>query len=963
VSSDFGKQGDRGIGTSDRLPSPDPQALTPGPARPPSGLASQYDIERELGRGGTAIVYLATRRGSTGVVALKLLRPELSRAVGESRFHREIRIAGALDHPNILALLETGAADGQLFYTMPFIDGETLRARIGREKQLHVKAVLTISRDVANGLDYAHSQAIVHRDIKPANILLGTKHTVIADFGIARLMSTDSGDTLTDSGVAVGTPEYMSPEQAGEQPLDARSDVYALGCVVYEMLAGEPPFTGPTPQAIIARHCQEAPRSIRVIRPSIPQAAEAAVLRALAKVPADRFESAGAFVDALEAGFSSQTDVFGLARLTRRTRTAIAGGLAITIALIAWGALAWRQPTLDVNRVVVFPLHDGSSPTTAIGEEVATFVGYRLAEARPLQWREGWELLPSKDRESRGRIDAATARALSRHDRAAHYIDGSIIRRSDSVTVFLRLVSVAGDSVIRTEGRTAHSAAASVHQLGLDVVQSLLPDLVSPGGRIDRSSLSQRDAGAVANFLQGEREYRRMQFRAALPHYQAAVAADSAFALAAMRGAYTASWLSEAPLALALVRTAESNATELPLAHQLVTHGLRSYLEGNADAAIDYLRRALRADSTVHGAWTLLGEVYSRLLPSRWDSDSLARAALEHARALDPDFAPTLLLLEEYALRDGDRSRMRELSTALRRAGADTTHEAARRIMQACVEGGPATVNWRDATVRNSSAVISASKVLGGGAAHPQCSIAGFGALLAAPTTTSGARLGFFTAVHAQLAAAGQGAEAEQLLVWQTRAHDLRAAKMIVAIANKSAYQADARRYADSVAAAIDKAPSLSLWLTGLYEFDANNLQRVEAIGRALRHRADSSATALSVRLARSVEARRLTMRGDTVGAIAVLSSLSASGARSGIIWYLWESLAPDRMLLARLQFANGEVEAARRTATFIDATEPMTNPFFLRESLELRARAAETLGLSDLKDIYVARLRRLSED
>src|SRR5262245_8826001 len=253
-------------------------------------LGDRFAVTRELGAGGTSIVFLAHDYVRGQPVAVKVLRPELSVAVVAARFLREIDIGQRLDHPNVLPIYDYGSADGELYCIMPVVDGETLRQRLAREKQLSIEETLRIARAVAAALDYAHGLDVVHRDIKPANILLDHDRVIVADFGMARAMTAAASGDLTETGLVLGTAAYMSPEQANaDRTLDGRSDVYSLACVVYEMLAGEPPFTGPTQQAIIARHSQEAPRSLRVIRPSVPPSVQRAIERALAKVPADRF--------------------------------------------------------------------------------------------------------------------------------------------------------------------------------------------------------------------------------------------------------------------------------------------------------------------------------------------------------------------------------------------------------------------------------------------------------------------------------------------------------------------------------------------------------------------------------------------------------------------------------------------------------------------------------------------------
>jgi eukaryotic-like serine/threonine-protein kinase len=283
---------------------------TPRPADPlaalRAGLAGRYDIERELGAGGMAVVYLARDIQHQRQVALKVLSPELGGAFAE-RFHREIHLAARLVHPHILPLLDSGETAGRLWYTMPFIEGESLRDRLVREKLLPVGEAIRLTREIAGALSHAHAKGILHRDIKPENILLADGQALVADFGIARALGGDTGDRLTGTGVAIGTPGYMSPEQSsGEHQLDARSDLYSLASVCYEMLVGEPPFTGPTAQAVIARRLSQPPPSLRTTRASIPEPLDAAIRRALAPVPADRYASTAEFSDALAAAVTGE---------------------------------------------------------------------------------------------------------------------------------------------------------------------------------------------------------------------------------------------------------------------------------------------------------------------------------------------------------------------------------------------------------------------------------------------------------------------------------------------------------------------------------------------------------------------------------------------------------------------------------------------------------------------------------
>lgn len=274
-----------------------------------AALADRYAIGREIGRGGMAFVYQARDIANEREVALKVLRPEMTAAVGAARFLREIAIEQRLSHPSILPLYDWGWAGGSLYYTMPYVEGETLRDRLHRVHQLSLSEAITIARDVAAALDYAHAEHVVHRDIKPANILLSDGLTLIADFGIARAVTVAGGEQLTGSGVGLGTPEYMSPEQSSEARLvDGSTDIYALGCVVYEMLAGEPPFTGPNVQTVMERHAKSRPPLLHIIRPSLPGGLDAVIARALAKAPKDRFPSAAEFIAAVTAATAEGED-------------------------------------------------------------------------------------------------------------------------------------------------------------------------------------------------------------------------------------------------------------------------------------------------------------------------------------------------------------------------------------------------------------------------------------------------------------------------------------------------------------------------------------------------------------------------------------------------------------------------------------------------------------------------------
>ncbi len=320
-----------------------------------TALAGRYTIERELGRGGNAVVYLADDVKHGRKVAIKVLLPELALAVRAERFLREVQISARLTHPHILGLHDSGEIGGMLYYVMPYVEGESLRARITRERHLSVEDALRITREVAGALGYAHRQGIVHRDIKPENILLSPGGAIVADFGIARALDAASDQQVTESGIAVGTPAYMSPEQgSGSQAVDARSDIYALGCVLYEMLVGRPPYTGATAQEVLGRHTLDPVPTVRAVRPAVSDQLQATITKALAKHPADRFASVHDFASALDDSPSTPP--------VRRGRVLAAASVVVLLAVIVWGVL---QSGAAPNSVAVLPCENLSTDPAA----------------------------------------------------------------------------------------------------------------------------------------------------------------------------------------------------------------------------------------------------------------------------------------------------------------------------------------------------------------------------------------------------------------------------------------------------------------------------------------------------------------------------------------------------------------------------------------------------------------------
>src|SRR6266576_952416 len=357
-----------------------------------AALAERYAIERQIGAGGMATVYLARDLKHDRAVALKVLRPELAAVLGIERFLSEIRVTAHLQHPHILPLFDSGQAGGLIYYVMPHVEGESLRHRLEREKHLPIEEAVALASGVASALDYAHRHGVIHRDIKPENILFQDGEAVVADFGIALALSAAAGSRLTETGLSLGTPQYMSPEQAtGDRLIDARSDIYSLGAVLYEMLAGEPPHTGPTVQSVIAKVVTARPRPLRQLRESVPPHVEAAVLKALAKLPADRFQTAAQFVDALArpgwGGVPATTAPDSAAAAPERPgRRAVRDVAPLAVAAIATSLALWvsvrprpEPPARPVARFTLVlppsaPMSDFVGPTVALSPDGSRIV-------------------------------------------------------------------------------------------------------------------------------------------------------------------------------------------------------------------------------------------------------------------------------------------------------------------------------------------------------------------------------------------------------------------------------------------------------------------------------------------------------------------------------------------------------------------------------------------------------------
>jgi serine/threonine-protein kinase len=929
-------------------------------------IADRYSIGEEIGHGGMAVVYRARDVKHNRDVALKVLRPELASAVEGARFLREIQIDSRLQHPHILSLHDSGRVDEVLYYVMPYVEGESLRDKLDREQQLPIEESLRIIREVASALTYAHSQGVIHRDLKPENILLSSNHAMLADFGIAQAIAEVDSDRLTGTGIAIGTPTYMSPEQAsGDGRLDERSDQYSLGCILFEMLAGEPPFTGRTAQAILARHIQERLPSLEVVRQGLPRHLLIAVETALAKSPADRFPSVAEFTEALEEPEPVETTgehgVRGFLRSPAGRSLGIALGMAIAVsAYVLWPS----SPALDSRKIVVFPLVEAGLETAELGAGfgIAVMIEHALDHAEPLVWIDGWERLDERQRTDARLVTMDVARSTALEVGAQFFITGVVQGRVDSTTVILRLADAAGDSLVADESVSGSRSEVALHQLGIDAVKGLLPSMIDPARSVDLSSLRERRADAIALWISGEREYRLSQFAGALEFYERAVAADSAFVLAAVKGAQAASWEKSLDKARLLVGVALADDSLLPQKYSLFARGLEAYLTGTADSAVIWLERALAASADWGEASMALAEVYYHLLPSEPFLDSLAKRQFLHALAADSGFSPPLFHLAEIVIREGDMPQAERLLAQFRSANPDPVLSARLEFMAHCVREGAGSVDWRVQARTNPALILAAAKSLSGGGAQTDCAEAGFRALLAAAP----ARFHWGAILGLQGVLAAQGRRSEVIALVDSVSSSGNLPQVIMAYVIDAMAGMDLEAQANGVAAFgrerwgdeyLGTRNSGTLWLFGSWHAHKGDVEVVASIHRELDRRARLTQN-VKTRLFADAMAARLTLTtGDTTGAIEQLRALRPVDTLDPLEWGLGESLAAERMLLAELMLASGLAREAHDVATVFDHQGPVIFLPFIPRSLRLRRDAALAVGRGDLASVYENRL------
>jgi eukaryotic-like serine/threonine-protein kinase len=607
-------------------------------------LSGRYTVERELGSGGMATVYLARDIRHERDVAIKVLRPELASTIAAERFLREIRLTAQLNHPHILPLLDSGDAEGLLYYVMPAVEGESLREKLDRETAIPVEASLRIAREVADALDHAHRRGVVHRDIKPDNILLQDGHARVADFGIAQAVEAAGGEKLTATGLAVGTPHYMSPEQAGgAEKLDGRSDIYSLGCVLYEMLAGQPPFTGSTVNAIVRQHLAVEPPPIAAIRSSVPAPAATAVHRALAKSPADRFGTSAEFAAALSD--SRPVSPEGRSRRFLMPR-AVAALLLLGLAIFAsarGGLFPGREqpaaPAGAITSVAVLPFANLSA---APDDE---FMADGLTEdiINALARLPGLKVV-SRTSTFAFKGAATDVRDIARRLDVESVVEGSVRRVGNTLRVTAQLISARNGYQVWSDDyeRDVSDVFVVQNEIATAIASSLRTRFV-PGEPLIAAPT--RSLEAYELYLRGRHFsgllWTRENLNRSLAYHQQAIAADPAFAAAYAGLAETYSMMDHAT-GRPLERDDEYYERAITAAEQAIRLDFRSaeahaalghiFLhQGRFSEADRHLARALELNPGSATAHLWRGIMLKHLLRTEQSIQ-----ALNQARALDP---------------------------------------------------------------------------------------------------------------------------------------------------------------------------------------------------------------------------------------------------------------------------------------------------------------------------------------
>ncbi len=600
------------------------------------GLGDRYDVERELARGGMAVVFLARDLKHGRRVALKVLPPAVALGVGPQRFHQEIAIAAQLAHPHILPLHDSGEADGLLYYVMPYVEDESLRDRLRREGPLPLEEALRIAGQVADALNYAHARDVVHRDIKPENILLQAGHAVVTDFGIARAM-TAAGSGISEPGVVLGTPAYMSPEQSlSGKDLDGRSDIYSLGLVLYEMLAGEPPFSGATPNTILRKQIALPPPPIDSLRPDVPENVKVALTRALAKAPADRFAEPNDFAGALvkpTAGDAKPVNIH------RRSVMMAAGLFAVVAAAIGASAILTRSgPSAHPATALIAVLPPApvvqDTSLLRLGRDLVVTLSTSMDGVGGIRTVDATAVL-AQTRES-GPLALDPALQLARLLGASGAVHGSIARVGGSVRIDLGLFTTDGGEAVARSFVVADSLdiPGMTDSLAGSLIRTSWRTRAPP--RPTLAAVTTQSIPALRAFLEGERAVLENRWEGAAQAYSAAVNEDPAFWLAYWRYAYASWWYLNA-VDQSVIDTVRANRHLLPERDRLV---FESWVTDSFTVGFARARDAVERYPDYWAAWMQYGDWLFHAGPVYGHALTEAQAALERVVELNPAFLP-----------------------------------------------------------------------------------------------------------------------------------------------------------------------------------------------------------------------------------------------------------------------------------------------------------------------------------
>ncbi|MEE8061111.1 MAG: protein kinase family protein, partial [Gemmatimonadales bacterium] len=744
--------------------------------------------------------------------------------------------------------------------------------------------------------------------------------------------------------MAVVTPAYVSPEQAtASDDIDGRTDIYSLGCVLYQMLAGTPPYMGSTPQAVLARHVSpDMAPGIRTVRTTISEPLEGVVRKAMAKVPADRFATAAELRDLL-----GQPDTYELpAKSTGSKRPIWMAAAAVVLVVggfLGWNATRGDTGSLRTNQIVVYPLvtPELAAADATAGEDIAIIVGHTVDGTGALRWVDGWTLLTDEQRGRMRGVSAETEQRLARAQGSARYLTGSVFVYADSVQVLLALHDVAGDSILarsaesvplETEGTWREEAIRA----GLLAVNGLLPALIPVGSPDVVDEWRDRNPAAIADFLAAEQLFRRARSTEALVFYRKSIATDPQFSLAAVRGSQAAIWAHELEAVAELVQPILDRPEGVPPEYLHFANGLAAFANGAADEAVRQLREAVTLDPEFGEAWMQLGETYTHLLPNEPNPDSLANQAFARAFALDPSGTNVLFHLIQQAVRTGDTAGASEMAEAFLRADPDPQLAREVDIMVSCGAGGPDAVDWATVSREAPAAALHTAKAFGW--AVVPCSEAANRAALASGDFRWFSEVGLVTMHLLQ----GRDDRARHIIDSIMVADSAGSSLYLVAAAfGAGALQTEVRVRAQEILARErarhgERYQRLALpyllWEIGVLEARLGNVAAARDVRNTLTGLAgqDDGDPRLAGMLATAMAAHVAVAESDTAGAIDLLQSLVPTGNKNQLAWNEEESLGPERLLLAELLLSQGRFEEARAVAARFDTSLPLIYPLYL---------------------------------